>query len=83
VDLWTCFDGLVDTCGVYKLVDAIYICYVLLHDIYIGCRQRALCRAFLVSTLSNSGKNFPSSGVPSIAEHSCTGRSAKNFILKK
>jgi hypothetical protein len=34
-------------------------------------------------TLSNSRKNFPSSGVPSFAELSCTGRSAKNVFLKK
>jgi hypothetical protein len=33
-------------------------------------------------TLGNSGKDFPSSGVCSFAERSCTGRSAKNFLNK-
>jgi hypothetical protein len=33
-------------------------------------------------TLGNSGKNFPSSGVPSFAERNCTGRSAKIFLKK-
>jgi hypothetical protein len=37
----------------------------------------------LAITLGNSGKNFPSSGVASFAERSCTGRSAKKFVLKK
>jgi hypothetical protein len=33
VDLWSCFDGLVDTCGVYEHVDVISMCYLLLHVI--------------------------------------------------
>jgi hypothetical protein len=37
----------------------------------------------LANTLGNSGNNFPSSGVPSFAKRSCTGRLAKNFFLKK
>jgi hypothetical protein len=34
------------------------------------------------TTLGNSWKNFPSSGVPSFAEHSCTWRLAKKVFLK-
>jgi hypothetical protein len=37
----------------------------------------------LANTLGNSGNNFPSSGVPSFAKRSCTGRLAKNFFKKK
>jgi hypothetical protein len=48
-----------------------------------GRWQRVLCRALLANTLDNSGKNFPSSGVPSFAERSCTGRSAKKVFFKK
>jgi hypothetical protein len=47
-----------------------------------GRRQRVLCRALLANTLGNSGKTFPSSGVPSFAERSCTGRSTKKVFLK-
>jgi hypothetical protein len=36
----------------------------------------------LTTMLGNSGKNFPSSGVPSFAECSCQKHSAKNFFKK-
>jgi hypothetical protein len=44
--------------------------------------QRGLCQGLLAITLGNSGKNLPSSGVPSFAERSCTGLSANNFLKK-
>jgi hypothetical protein len=47
-----------------------------------GRRQRGLCRVLLAIALGNSGKKFPSSGVPSFVERSCTGRSAQNFFRK-
>jgi hypothetical protein len=47
-----------------------------------GRRQRLLCRDPLATTLGNFGKNFPSSGIPSVAERSCTGRSIKKVFLK-
>jgi hypothetical protein len=47
-----------------------------------GRRQRGLCRGHLEITLGNSVKNLHSSGVPSFAERSCTGPSAKKFFLE-
>jgi hypothetical protein len=50
------------------------------------CREGPSAKAPLPSAPGNYArqlwKNFPSSGVPSVAERSCTGRSAKNFFKK-
>jgi predicted membrane protein len=70
---------------VYELVDVIYMCYVLLHVILPYIYIYIYIYMFVtVESKKNKnatfGKNFPSLCVPSFAERSCTGRSAKNFF---
>jgi hypothetical protein len=51
------------------------------------CQEGPWAKGPLPSAIGNYArqlwKNFPSSGVASFAECSCTGRSAKKFVLKK